>query len=271
MNNSAIAIPIVLTTLVILLLIAGITVAFFISGRRQMLQRAELAEARTHYQQELRKAEAEVSEAMMGRFSRELHDNIGQLLTCMRITIENKKLDEPALTNAFGTVEAYLDDATQQVRMLSRSMNADHLLGGVGLVGAVTIEVERLRRLRLFTVHVTTVPKAVSINKDGQLMAFRIFQEMVHNAIRHAQSSELHIALSDNNGLYLEVSDNGCGFDVEKTLHSSGASGLRNMIRRAELVGLTCQIRSGQGSGTTCILTLARSGDRQNEQQKASV
>jgi len=255
MNNTEVVISIVLTTLVILILVAGVAIAFFISGRQRINQQIELAETRLKYEQELRKAETEISENMMERFARELHDNIGHLLTCMRITIENKKLDEPQLTETFEPIEGYLDDASEQLRQLSRSLNTDYI-SNIGLAEAIMIEVDRTQRLRRLQVHYQKNENSITISKNQQLMVFRIFQEMLHNAIRHSKAKNLHVVLHTGEGFTLEVSDDGIGFDPATVLRSPKASGLNNIIKRARIVDMECQVISSPGSGCRYMLQL---------------
>ena len=72
---------VVSSVLLILLLIAGITIVFFITGRQRIRQQVELAESKLAFERELRTVETEVTESIMTQFAQELHDNIGQLLT----------------------------------------------------------------------------------------------------------------------------------------------------------------------------------------------
>ena len=72
-------------TLLILLLVAGIFITLIISSRERLQQQMALADARLAFERELRSVETEVAESMMSQFARELHDNIGQMLTALHI------------------------------------------------------------------------------------------------------------------------------------------------------------------------------------------
>ena len=72
-------------TLLILLLVAGIFITLIISSRERLQQQMALADARLAFERELRSVETEVTESMMSQFARELHDNIGQMLTALHI------------------------------------------------------------------------------------------------------------------------------------------------------------------------------------------
>jgi signal transduction histidine kinase len=97
------------------------------SSRDKVKHEAQLAQIELTYQKELREADIEVGEFLRSQFARELHDNIGHTLTYMRLHIENGKLDSPVAEEVFRPIESLLDNASEQVRMLSRSMNSDYL------------------------------------------------------------------------------------------------------------------------------------------------
>ena len=250
-SNSDIFLAVILTTLLVLLLIAGIIITFFISGRQRIKDEMKLAQAKLDFEKELRQVETEVSEHVMGQFAQELHDNIGQLLTAMHIHIENQKLDYPTLSESFKPVEIYLDEVNQQLRLLSRTLNNDYL-GHIGLLGAIQVEVDRLKLLRRFEVNLKVNGNVSNLGKKQELMVFRIFQEIVQNALRHSNAKNFSIELNCNtNEFELWVKDDGKGFLLEEILQSQKASGLRNILKRSKLAGLDCKIESRAGNGST--------------------
>lgn len=252
-SSVSIFIAIILITLIILLLIAGIIITFFITGRQRIQQEMQVAETKLNFERELRQVETEVSEHVMSQFAQELHDNIGQLLTAMHIQIENQKLEHPALVDGFKPVEIYLGEVTQHLRLLSRTLNNDYL-GHIGLLSALQLEVDRLRALKRFTIHWQTVSGLTLLEKNQELMVFRIFQEITQNALRHSSAKNIYISVSLENGFELSVKDDGKGFDKESIFATDKASGLRNIIKRSRLAGMDCVIESTPGKGSLFIL-----------------
>ncbi len=248
MADNQIMAGIVFTTLLLLLLVAGIFLSIYMAGKERMQQQIKITKIELDYEKELRQVETEVSEKMMERFAQELHDNIGHILTCMRITIENKKLDEPKLDQTFQPIENYLNEATGQLRLLSRSLNTDYV-SNIGLHGAIKVEVERLNLLRRVQVNFDSEGQEMLINKNQELMAFRIFQEMIHNSIKHSRAKNLYISLDTSGNFALKVADDGKGFAAEEILNSPKASGLKNMMKRAKMAGMDCKIESAPGMG----------------------
>lgn len=249
-----ILLAIICSTLLILLLIAIVVIILFISGRQKTKQEMEMTQAKLSYEQELRKVETEVKEQVMGQFAHELHDNIGQLLTAMHIQIENQKLDHPALAEGLKPVEFYLGDVTRQLKLLSRTLNNDYV-GQIGLLLALQTEADRLSALRRFQVHFPLMQGTTNLDKNSELMVFRIFQEITQNALRHSAAKNLYIAIDNSaNGFEMTVRDDGKGFDAKQMLASPKGSGLLNIIKRAKLSGLTCEISSKPGEGTLFTL-----------------
>ena len=247
-----IALSIILVTLLILLLIAGIAISFFLANQQRMRQERLLSETKTNFERELRQVEQEVSEHVMGQFARELHDNIGQTLTSMNFEIENRKHDHPENKEGYATIQIYLAEATKQLRLLSRTLNND-FIGHSGLYGAIQLEVDRLNALRRFVVSLKMDAGVSTLEKDQELMVFRIVQEIAQNALKHSGAKQLLINLQSE-PFELTVTDDGNGFDYETVINSNKASGLRNILKRAELAALNCTIQTKLGEGTTYIL-----------------
>jgi signal transduction histidine kinase len=247
-----IILSIVAVTLLILLLIAGIALTFFMANRQRMRQEQILTETKLAFERELRIVETEVSEHIMSQFARELHDNIGNSLWAINIEIENKKLDYPENKEGYKTIQVYLGEVTQQLHLLSRTLNND-FVGNSGLLVAIQLEVDRLNTLQRCTVQLDADSGVISLEKDQELMVFRILQEIAKNALTH--SGAKHVTISVKSDPFdLQVKDDGKGFDYDEVFSTNKASGLRNIVKRAQLARLECTIHTKPGEGTTYIL-----------------
>ena len=256
MNNQDVALSVISITLLVLLLISTIIIVFFQAGKQRLKQQMDMAESKLNYEKELRKVETEVSEGMMQQFGQELHDNIGQLLTAVHIQLENVKIDYPQLKDSLKPGETYLSEATQQLRMLSRTMNNDYI-GHTGLLGAMEVELNRVKSLRRFEVHWKSVSGNSYLRKEQELMIFRVFQEMIQNCLRHSLAKNVYVSVNTaNEGFEITMEDDGKGFDVETMLQSNKASGLRNIIKRSEWAGMQCNIYSAPDKG--CMISLKK-------------
>lgn len=247
-------ISIVSVTAIIFLLLIGIAFSFFRVQKQRSVQQEELAAARLNYEKELRKVETEEREAILHQLAQDLHDNIGQLLMAMHIQIQTQKTTHPETAEGYQPIEIYLGEVTQQLRLLSKTLNTDSILQN-GLDGAILLQIERLKSLKRFAVEFNIQYSGSPFEKDAELIAFRIFQEIVQNILKHTKPKLVSIKLTSSDLKFvLEVKDDGPGFDYDSLLKTNKASGVRNILKRAELLGLNCEFVSEPGKGTSVIL-----------------
>jgi signal transduction histidine kinase len=256
-----IIISVIAVTLLILLLIAGIVLTFFIAGRNRIKQQMELAETRLAFERELRAAETEISESVMTRVAQELHDNIGQMLTALHIEVENLKIDHPQFSVNFKSSENYISVIREQLRLLSRTLNNDYL-GNVSLGEAIRLETERLNSLKRMVVEFHSSGGPTGMEKSQELMLFRIFQEIAQNALKHSSAKNLYVKADATQRFFcLTVRDDGAGFDKDAILSSGRANGLRNIMKRASMAGLKLQLETALGKGSTFVIEKVRTPD----------
>lgn len=254
MTDNDIVYTVILSSLVILLLIAGVAITIFVANKQRITQEVKMAQMQLDYEKEMRAVQDEVQEQVLTNVSRDLHDNIGQLMTFMHIQIEQNKMIHPEMANTLNPIHETLSKATQEVRSLGRSLNSD-LLEQNGLLKTIAAEVVRLRQFNHFEVGWVNDDTEPVLSKDQRLMAFRIFQEILNNMLKHAKARHIDISLTGKGNFSLAVKDDGKGFNVEETMKAGSGSGLRNIVKRASLASLTCAITSRSGAGSTFTLS----------------
>ena len=187
------------------------------------------------------------------RIARELHDEIGQILTVVKINLES--LREPArLARAPAGIDACVqnvDRAIQQTRALAldlRPATLDHL----GLPAAVRWFVDQIPAGRPQTHLAVEECEGKALSSEVKTAAFRIAQEAVTNVLRHASARNVWVSLAGGRStLELTVRDDGRGFDLATVRRSPAASfGLSSMEERVRLVGGQLEIRTSPGAGT---------------------
>jgi signal transduction histidine kinase len=197
----------------------------------------------------------QIQESERRHIARELHDEIGQCLTALKIGLRSLSASFPSsdaqrqIEENLGLVDLMLDT----VRDLSLGLRPS-LLDDLGLVAALGWLVDRHAKRQ----DVTVTFDAGSL--DGRWPAeienacFRIAQEALTNAMRHSRAKRVDLALRDHGGtLGLQVRDDGVGFDTEAAMNAAvrGESfGLLGMRERAELAGGTLEIVSSREEGT---------------------
>jgi len=231
----------------------------------------QIAERR-RAEEELRKLShrlVEVQESERRNIARELHDEIGQLLTGLKLALATRSLldGEKAKINLEQT-QAIVNELMGRVRDLSLDLRPA-MLDDLGLLHALLWHFER---------YTTQTGVRVIFNHTGigdqrleskiETAVYRIIQEALTNVARHAQAGEVRVNVSaDAENLSLQVIDHGSGFLPAAALASTSSSGLAGMRERAQLLGGTLRLEATPGAGTkiTALLPLIWSSDNCHE------
>lgn len=255
LHNDAV-LTVLVSTLLILLLVAGVIITMILANRRHVQQEVKMAQMQVEYEKELRTVENEVQEQVLTNVARELHDNIGQLLTLIRLQLEQEKLDSEEITQKLAPVDNTLSETIDQVRMLSHSLNTDYL-ETQGLNYAISKEVDRLSKLRKLKVNWDTDGVEPDFDKGRRIMIFRMMQEVINNTLKHSGAKNITISMQAADRFVLEIKDDGKGFDPAAVMASGKGSGLNNLQKRAKLAGVTLNITTAIGKGS--IFTFSES------------
>ncbi|WP_130733604.1 sensor histidine kinase [Flavobacterium sp. J27] len=184
----------------------------------------------------------------------ELHDNLGSLLTTLKINFETLHHTEKN-TTLFDKTNQLIDEAYKEVRNIAHLKNIG-VIGKEGLLVAVKKMATKMSvpNKIVFTV----IPSGLHNRIDNtiEVLLFRIIQELATNCIKHAQASEVNIYMNQyDNEINIMVEDNGKGFYINNIKHNEGI-GLKNMERKIEQLSGTFTIDSKIGKGTTIIIDL---------------
>jgi signal transduction histidine kinase len=206
---------------------------------------------RLKQQQEQFRAVIEGEENERKRIAMELHDGLGQLLSAARLNVSGlednvaKEDDEVVRTSL-----SLIDDACQEVRSISHNLMPAALIR-LGLVAA-------LRELAAKTsqagrVHVTVDHEKLAVKpaNDEEIALYRIIQEVMNNALKHAAANTINVKLMSIGGeVIVTISDDGAGMNLQQIESSSGI-GWKNIRSRVQLLQGKLDIRSAPGKGTT--------------------
>lgn len=219
----------------------------------------ELQEARMRLQA-LSNSMLQVQESERRHIARELHDEIGQSLTALKLNLEalQRRLHGHAALPQAINAAALAGQLLDQVRALSLDLRPPQL-DDLGLAAALHWLVGR-HELEDGPALALKTPEALPrFDALVETACFRIAQEAVTNALRHARPAEIRIALDfDASRLRLSVRDDGLGFDpAEARLRAlqGGSLGLIGMDERCQLAGGRLDIVSRSGDGTEIIAT----------------
>lgn len=206
--------------------------------------------------QNLSRRVLEVQESERRRVAIELHDELGQSLTAIKINLQAYELfknQTPAELNAENI--RIVEDALQQVRRISLALRPS-LLDDLGLGPALQWLAEQTATRCGIEVHIDREIRQVRLTPDIETACFRIVQEALTNISRHANAQRVEITMLRDNGVFiLRIQDDGVGFDASK-MHKRAANGqsigVLGMQERAMLIGGQLSIKSNPGQGC-CI------------------
>ncbi|HEX7724073.1 MAG TPA: PAS domain S-box protein [Pyrinomonadaceae bacterium] len=203
----------------------------------------------------------EAQEAERQNIARELHDEIGQILTAVSLnlhSIQKSCQTDAGLPNVDESIQV-VEDALSRVRELSLELRPS-LLDDLGLAAALRWYIGRYTARSGIATEILGDADIGRISHEVETACFRITQEALTNAARHSHATRATVHIERTNGnLELKVSDNGIGFDFDQLLFgmaSARSLGLRGMQERALAVKGHVQITSKPGHGTQVTLNV---------------
>lgn len=249
------------TTIIILSLLAFfITIVGFLIYRQQRLknvqqkQEFELQSAIAQIENQNKLHEQRLA------ISRDLHDNIGAQLTFIISSVENLKFGFPAMDSLVKNHLTKISDFTKttivELRDTIWAMNANEFTFD-DLSSRIYNFIEKAQSVKENTAFKFTVDESLKNSKFSSLEGvnlYRTIQEAVNNAIKYADASEVSIQVQPNeNGIAIDISDNGKGFDLETI---DLGNGIVNMQKRIEEIGGVFKIHSELDKGTQITISL---------------
>jgi len=198
------------------------------------------------------------------RVAREVHDELGQLLTALKMDLAyygaHFQEDNALLSDRLKSMEAQIDEGIDAVRRICAHLRP-HVLDRLGLAAGIEWYVKGFRKRTGLKCTTIISPEIRDLDKDRALLVFRVLQETMTNIARHAQATQITVRLTQGpDGLTLKVRDNGKGISKEDTANpeSFGIIGIRERIR---FWGGKSIFTGGPNRGTTVSITIPL-GDR---------
>jgi PAS domain S-box-containing protein len=229
--------------------------------QRDVTSRREAEDEILRSRQELRDLTARlqaVREEERTSIAREVHDELGQALTGLKIDLawlKSRVADRPALAERVQSVIVRIDGAMDTIRRIATNLRPS-VLDDLGLVAAVEWQALEFERSTGITTRLEVQAVHSELNDLCATTAFRILQETLTNAARHARATAVYIKLRVSDVLLaLEVGDNGRGI-TEAERRSPRSLGLIGIRERAIACGGELVIRGVRGQGTTVAVSL---------------
>jgi signal transduction histidine kinase/DNA-binding response OmpR family regulator len=220
---------------------------------------AEVSAARARLQAVSRQLVA-VQEAERRQIARDLHDEIGQTLTGLKLVLAIGTRGTPESVQArLVEAQGLVNDLTARVRELSLELRPA-MLDDLGLLPTLLWHVKRYTAQTQIQVILKHSGLERRVDSDVEIAVYRIFQEGLTNVARHASTRELWARIwRTEEHIGVQIEDHGCGFAPEEVLATHTSSGLAGMVERARLLGgqLTIEAAPGRGTRLTAELPIS--------------
>lgn len=243
-------------TLTLMLFAFTLVIFLVVHKKKQYNNLLEKQQMENNYQNQLLQSRLEVQEQSFRYFSEEIHDNIGQLLSIVKMqlyNIRNSSKEEEIVTKATGCNEL-LGKAINDLRNISHTLNSG-FISNAGLADAIEKELEYIRSAKEIRCTLHKNGDEYSLGGEQELLVFRIIQEATGNAVKHAAPAAIDVFLDyQPETLKVTIGDDGAGFDTNGTRKSG--IGLTNMAMRAGLLKGTLEVASLEGKGTSVALVM---------------
>jgi signal transduction histidine kinase len=224
------------------------TVLWFSRWARRALAGERAARERERLKGELEVMAVQETERRL--ISQELHDEIGQLLSALKLTMETDCRESQSRAREI------VDDLLKRVQRMSLDLRPA-MLDDLGLLPAVLWLIEQFDNSAGLSIHFEHSGVAKRFAAELETAAFRVVQEALTNAVRHAQAERIMVRIwADDVALTVQVEDAGIGFDPAAGMQMSCSKGLSGMRERVRLLGGEFTIESSRGKGTRLLAEL---------------
>lgn len=202
----------------------------------------------------------EIQENERRNLARELHDEIGQQLTMVKLTLAGLATRDEQMGEELAEALAAVSSLMQQVRDLSLDLRPS-MLDDLGLAPTLRWYAGRVARLASIDAHLDLPAEFPRLKSGIETLYFRVAQEAITNVMRHAAASTLWLKLGiEENRVVLCVRDDGVGFEQDAArlrALQGGSAGLLGMQERAALAGAQFELVTSVGQGTLLRLSIA--------------
>ena len=205
-----------------------------------------------------------VREEERERIAREIHDELGQYLTAIKMDVSfvkknisiNESINkEKEISQELDSILTMIDTTVNTVRKIATELRPE-ILDELGLKEAIAWEAQQFQdRMRIKCTLLSEIDD-INLDRDCAVVVFRILQEALTNVARHAKATQVFLNLSNRDGfLELQIQDNGRGVSQDE-INNSKSLGLLGMRERALMFGGEVQIKGENGKGTTVTLRI---------------
>lgn len=228
--------------------------------RKKLLHKEQLKFLKEQYEKEILKTQLEIQEQTFKTVSEEIHDNIGQVLSLVKLHMGTMDLRNPMqLKQKIDDSKDMLGTAIRDLRDLSKGLNSD-FIAEMGIELAIKHEMKMLNKTGLYKTSFNTTGASIRLDNKSELIIFRMVQEVLNNIVKHAEATAIAVCLCyEQHSIKIAIEDDGKGMRLpdKNRLQKEEGAGIKNMQHRAELIGADFKIESDIGIGTKVLIRTA--------------
>lgn len=259
-SDEEIVITVIGSAFLMIVLIAVILIAIVRYQNRLKKHVHEVRDLKNTYQQEILKAQLEMQEQTFRTISQEIHDNIGQILSLVRLHISTIPAADPAaVERKISTSKELLDKAIEDLRDLSKRLNTEYV-AQQQLSDSLKFQLALIEKTGFYQTAFEIHGEERSLEPEKKLIIFRIAQEALNNVIKHAEAKTISVILMYlPDKTILSIKDDGHGFERPEQSETPAplqGIGTQTMAYRAKLIGAQFGLQSRPGEGTLAQLIL---------------
>ena len=203
-------------------------------------------------------------EKARSRFSKELHDGLGPLLSSAKMSLTALSRDEhnAEQREIIDNTTYVIEEAIRSLREISNNLSP-HVLNDFGLARGVQNFINKSVAMHDVKIRFTTNLRSERYDTDVEVILYRVICELINNSLKHSGCTSINLSLSQNGSeLTLDYSDNGRGFNPQAMMDCG--MGLSNISSRINSLGGSCSITSSKGKGMQAAI-------RVNTQEESAV
>jgi len=245
--NAQVYIVILAGIFLMLIMVVFVVFMVLVHRQKQLKNMQELKMLKVEHEKTILNVEKEIQEQTLVYVGQELHDNIGQMLSLVKLYVKSSDPEQLAESRVLIT------QTIQEVRNLSKSLNINWV-EHISIREFAENELAKIEKTGLCKTSLTYDNELQELEKDKKIILVRMVQETLNNAIKHAKPTTLKIDLHRNEKqVEVSIIDDGKGFDIQS---KSKGMGLFHLHERMKSIGGKSEISSKIGIGTEIKLIL---------------
>jgi len=242
------------------ILVAMITVFIFFYQKRHYQQMREKDRLLSQFQQELLRTQLEIQDQTLKNISKEIHDNIGQVLSLAKLNLNTMDVSSLDATDKISSSKDLVGKAILDLRGMLRNLSSDKI-AKLGLYRAIEYELEQIKKTDLYQTRIEMEGDLPNLNEQKELILFRMVQETLQNITRQGTAKNIHVSLKNSeHDLELLISNDGMNLDTVLPKENNGSGQDKSyckMHKRAKVINVDFTLnRKTQSTEVKLVLPL---------------